>query len=134
MSSGASWDPTSTGSGESVTAAPHLSTSIGAGCTWPPRRLGVDVAFHGTVAQTLPFPDASFDVVFANPGGRLLVVELARSTRKATGIFGHFDRGHRAVTLSELLEVLDGACLVVRDSGSMGTHDFHFILANAPVS
>lgn len=120
-------------------------------------RAGVDVAFQGAVAQTLPFPDASFDVVFATlmlhhvgrngrrrvalemrrvakPGGRVLVVEFARSTRKTTGIFGHFHRGHGAVALSELLELLDGAGLGVRDSGAVGADDLHFILAEAPLT
>ena len=121
------------------------------------RRAGVDVAFEGAVAQTLPFPDASFDVVLATlmlhhvgrngrrriavemhrvakPGGRVLVVEFARSTRKSTGILGHLHRGHGAVGLDELLELLAGAGLAVRDSGTVGAHGLHFIRAEVPPS
>ncbi len=117
----------------------------------------MEVAFQGAIAQTLPLPDASFDVVLATltlhhvgrnrrrrialemrrvatPGGSVLVVEFARSTRKATGIFGQFHRGHGAVALSELLELFGDAGLVVRESGTMGAHDLHFILAEAPPS
>ena len=108
-----------------------------------------DLAFDVALAQSLPFPDARFDVVLSTVmlhhlrraareeavhearrvlkvGGRLLAVDFVTSSGK--GLLGHFHR-HGRVDPRDLLALVTGAGLDVIDSGPVGMWDLQFVLA-----
>jgi ubiquinone/menaquinone biosynthesis C-methylase UbiE len=116
------------------------------------RNAGVAVAFQEAFAQSLPFPDAQFNVVLTTvmlhhlpqnarqefaaeirrvlkPGGRVLAIDFGR-TRKS--ILDHFHRRHGHVELKDIIGLLKEADLNVIESGSVGMRDLHFALATAP--
>ena len=113
------------------------------------KRAGLDVAFEIAAAQSLPFPDARFDVVLSTvmlhhlrrvareeavgearrvlkPGGRLLAVDFVKSSGK--GLLAHFHR-HGRVDPRDLIALVTGAGLNVIDSGPVGRWDLQFVLA-----
>jgi ubiquinone/menaquinone biosynthesis C-methylase UbiE len=109
-----------------------------------------DAVFEVALAQSLPFPDAQFDVVLSTvmlhhlprsarpeavrearrvlkPGGRLLAVDFGGGTRK--GLLGHI-HGHGGVGARNLVALATEAGLSVIDSGAAGTWDLQFALAS----
>jgi ubiquinone/menaquinone biosynthesis C-methylase UbiE len=114
----------------------------------------VDVAFTAA-AQALPFPDARFDVVLTTimlhhlprtgrgqcaseirrvlkPGGRVLAVDFASSTREKRGFFMHLRlHSHGRVTLEEIIDLLSAAGLTVIETGAVGFRDTRFALTIA---
>lgn len=116
------------------------------------RRAGVEVDFRQAPAQALPFPDAQFDVALSTlmlhhlprsaraqlasevrrvlrPGGRFLVVDFSKSTRRFR--WG-LHRGHGKSDPEEISTFLTGAGLRVIASGPVGTKSLHFVLAASP--
>ena len=109
------------------------------------------ITFETAFAQSLPYPDARFDVVLSTvmlhhlpgksrlegvremrrvlePGGRLLAVDLVRSSVKRRGLVAHLHR-HGRVEPRALIELVSGAGLSIVDSGAVGTWDLQFVLA-----
>ena len=118
------------------------------------RKAGLDVEFANAPAQELPFEDGVFDVVVgtlmfhhlprpsreqcaremrrvAKRGGRVLVVDFARSPGKPRGILDHLHR-HGGVAREEIAAHLEGAGLHVVRSGELGTMGLGFVLASVP--
>jgi ubiquinone/menaquinone biosynthesis C-methylase UbiE len=117
-------------------------------------KAGAEVAFRTAIAEELPFPDASVDVVLSTlmmhhlprparmrcvremrrvlrPGGRVLAVDFAPPAGRRAGILGRFHRhGHTA--LREIVELLTNAGLRVVEFGSVGLGDLQFALAAPP--
>jgi ubiquinone/menaquinone biosynthesis C-methylase UbiE len=116
------------------------------------RKAGVDVTFESALAQSMPFPDARFDVVLSTvmlhhlprkirqqsvremrrvlkPGGRLLVVEFGGVVRHK-GPIAHLHR-HGAIKPRELAELVSEAGLAVVERGSLGIWDLQFVLGEA---
>jgi ubiquinone/menaquinone biosynthesis C-methylase UbiE len=111
----------------------------------------VDVTFETAVAESLPFPDARFDVVLSTvmlhhlprtareqgvremgrvlrPSGRLLVVDFAGASTKGKGPLLHFHR-HGHVQPRALVDLVSGAGLNVVESGAVGMWALHYVLA-----
>ncbi len=118
------------------------------------KKAGVEVIFERALAESLPFPDARFDVVLSTvmlhhlprkareqgvremrrvlkPGGRLLAVDFAGASGNGKGPLAHFHR-HGHVDPRELVDLVSGAGLRVVESGALGTWDLRFALAAAP--
>lgn len=114
---------------------------------------GADVVFRTAVAESLPFPDAQFDVVLGTlmlhhlpravreqcaremrrvlrPGGRVLAVDFSAPSRQRRGVLHRMHR-HGHVALEEVVRLLDGAGLAVEVTGAVGVSDLHFALATA---
>lgn len=112
------------------------------------RRSGMDVVFEMAKAQSLPFPDARFDLVLSTvmlhhlpragrsqavrdarrvlkPGGRLLAVDFVR--RSGKGLLAHFHR-HGRVDPRDLIALVTEAGLKVVESGPVGRWDLQFVL------
>jgi ubiquinone/menaquinone biosynthesis C-methylase UbiE len=114
----------------------------------------VEVVFETAVAESLPFPQATFDAVLSTamlhhlpdqearrqciheirrvlrPGGRLLAVDfggLADEKRSLVArlLHTHFD-------LREVASLLSEVGLITFESGSVGVRSLRFILAAAP--
>jgi ubiquinone/menaquinone biosynthesis C-methylase UbiE len=117
------------------------------------RKANVDVAFGTGLAESLPFPDGSFDVVLSTvmlhhlprdsrplslaemrrvlkPGGRLLLVDFA-GARNGKGPLAHFHR-HGHVDPRVLVELVNGAGLRIIETGAMGMWSLSFVLGEAP--
>lgn len=115
------------------------------------RRAGADVAFRLAVVESLPFPDASFDVVLSTlmmhhlpratrenaareirrvlkPNGRVLVVDFGTLASGKRGLLAHFHR-HGGLPVDKIVELLEGAELKVTDRGEVGIRDLQFALA-----
>lgn len=115
-------------------------------------RAGMDVAFEVAQAQSLPFPDAQFDVVLSTvmlhhlrktarvqavgearrvlkPGSRLFAVDFVRSSGK--GLLAHFHR-HGRMDARDLIALAAEAGLSVIESGPVGRWDLQFVLARRP--
>lgn len=113
------------------------------------KRSGMDVDFEIAQAQSLPFPDARFDVVLSTvmlhhlprtaraqavrearrvlrPGGRLLAADFVRSSGK--GLLAHFHR-HGRVDPRDLIALVTDAGLTVVESGPVGRWDLQFVLS-----
>lgn len=109
-----------------------------------------DVSFETALAESLPFPDAQFDVVLSTvmlhhlrrvvreqsvremhrvlkPGGRLLIVDFGRIPSKRRGLMAHFHR-HGRVDLSDLVGLSTAAGLEVVESGEVGFGTLLFVL------
>ena len=117
-------------------------------------KAGATVVFETGVAETLPFPEARFDVVLSTlmlhhlprparqqclrearrvsrPGGRLLVVDFESSSRQERGLLGRMHR-HGGVSLDEIVQlVVDAGFRVVR-KGPVGLRNLQFVLAASP--
>ena len=117
-------------------------------------KAGASVVFQTAVVESLPFPDARFDVVLSTlmlhhlprparqqcvreirrvlrPGGRLLAVDFATSAGERRGLLRNMHR-HGHVALRDILELLSEAGLRVVESGPVGVGDLQFALATAP--
>ena len=113
-------------------------------------RAGVEVSFTTALAESLPFPDARFDVVLSTlmfhhlprtvrhecareirrvlkPSGRVLVVDFAVPQEKK-GLLAHFHR-HGHVDPAETRSVLETSGLQSVDSGAVGLSSLHYVLA-----
>lgn len=113
-----------------------------------------EVVFENGLAESLPFPDARFDVVLSTvmlhhlprkarhqgvremqrvlkPGGRLLAVDFGGASRNGKGPLAHFHR-HGHVNPRELVELVRGTGLRAVESGPLGIWDLQFVLAEAP--
>ena len=119
------------------------------------RNAGVEVAFQKAFAQSLPLPDAQFDVVLTTvmlhhlpqiarqefaaeirrvlkPGGRVLAIDFGRTARKHKSFLDHFHRRHGHVELKDIIGLLKETGLKVVESGPVGMRDLQFALATAP--
>jgi ubiquinone/menaquinone biosynthesis C-methylase UbiE len=118
------------------------------------KKAGAAVIFENGLAESLPFPDARFDVVLSTvmlhhlprkarqqsvremrrvlkPGGRLLAVDFGGAARNGRGPLAHFHRrGH--VEPRELVDLVSDTGLHVVESGALGIWDLQFVLAEAP--
>jgi ubiquinone/menaquinone biosynthesis C-methylase UbiE len=115
------------------------------------RRAKVAASFEVAFAQSLPFPDAQFDVVLSTvmlhhlpratrepalreahrvlrPGGRLLAVDFGADASAKKGLIGHIHR-HGGLSAQDLAELVSGAGFAVTESGPTGTWDLQFVLA-----
>jgi ubiquinone/menaquinone biosynthesis C-methylase UbiE len=119
------------------------------------RKAGVDVGFKKAFAQSLPFPDAQFDVVLTTimlhhlpkkgrgelaceirrvlkPGGRVLAIDFGQTARDRKSFLDHFHRRHGHVEFSEIIALLNDAGLNIAESGAVGMRDLEFVLATLP--
>src|SRR5215203_1722893 len=103
---------------------------------------GAEVVFHVAVVESLPFPDAYFDVVLSTlmlhhlprtvreqcvhemrrvlkPTGRVLAVDFSTPLRHRRGLLHRMHR-HGHVALEEIVALLNGAGLAVEESGAVG--------------
>lgn len=118
------------------------------------RRAAVDVDFQIARAESLPFPDASFDVVLSTlmmhhlpravrelfaaeilrvlrPGGRVLVVDFEKPSHKRGGLISRLHRyGH--VPLRDIVDLLGRTGLPVAEMGAVGVSDLRYALATKP--
>ena len=118
-------------------------------------RAGVEVRFENAAAQALPFADSSFDLALGTmmlhhlgraarrelaaelhrvikPGGRVLLVDFARSEGKRRAFAAHFRHRHGHVELPEIIGLLEGAGFQATESGPVGIKNLHFALATLP--
>jgi ubiquinone/menaquinone biosynthesis C-methylase UbiE len=135
-----------TGSVHGLDASPEMI----ARAQYKARKAGLDVTFANGVAESLPFPDARFDVVLntvmlhhlgakarpiamaemrrvLRPGGRLLTVDFAGS-RNGHGPLMHFHR-HGHVDPQALVDLVSGAGLRVTEHGPLGMWKLSYVLA-----
>ena len=117
-------------------------------------KAGIDVCFKNAVAETLPFPEAQFDVVLSTlmlhhlprkvrqqcareirrvlkPQGRVLVVDFAQAQSKS-GLLAHFHR-HGYVNPREILGLLEETGFRCVESGPVGISSLHFVRAISAV-
>ena len=117
-------------------------------------KAGVEVIFKDGLAESLPFPDARFDVVLSSvmlhhlprtarqqalremrrvltPGGRLLAVDFGGGSGNRRGLLAHFHR-HGRIDARDLVASVSDAGLNVVESGAVGTRALQFVLAAAP--
>ena len=138
-----------TGEVHGVDASPEMIARANA----KPRRAGLAARFEIALAESLPFPDARFDVVLSTvmlhhlpravreqsvremarvlrPGGRVLVVDFAGASRSGKGPRLHFHRaGH--VQPQALIDLVSGAGLRVAESGPVGMWKLYYVLGMA---
>lgn len=116
-------------------------------------KAGVDVRFTIGGAETLPFPDATFDAVLntmvlhhlphetrqhcaremrrvVKPGGRVLAVDFGGTPGERKGLIQHFHR-HAGVGLHDIIDLLTAAGLRIVESGAVGVRGLNFVLAAA---
>jgi ubiquinone/menaquinone biosynthesis C-methylase UbiE len=121
------------------------------------RKAGVKVVFKNAFAQSLPFPDAQFDVVLTTvmlhhlsqtarqelaveilrvltPGGRVLAIDFGGSPQKRKSLLDHFHHRHGHVELKDIIAVLDQVGFKIVESGAVGMRDLQFVLATAAYS
>ena len=116
-------------------------------------KAGVDVRFETAIVEMLPFPDASFDVVFntlmlhhlprpvreqcaremrrvVKPNGRIVAVDFATPAGERKGLLARMHR-HGGMPPSDIVALLSGAGLQVKETGAVGVADLQFVLATA---
>lgn len=119
------------------------------------RKAGVEIAFKNGFAQSLPFPDAQFDVVLTTlmlhhlhrkareelavemrrvlkPGGRVLAVDFGGTEQEKKGFLDHFHHRHGHVSPVDIIDVLSKAGLEIVENGAVGIKDLQFVFASAP--
>lgn len=119
------------------------------------RKAGAQVVFRSGLAESLPFPDAQFNVVLSTvmlhhlpqkarqqcvneirrvlkPDGRVLVVDFEGFSEQKRTILSHFHRPHGHVRGEDIVALLGGAGLKTIERGPVGIRDLHFVLATAP--
>ena len=115
---------------------------------------GVEVQFQTAIVEALPFPDASFDVVFNTlmlhhlprtvreqcaremrrvlvPGGRIVAVDFAVTAGERKGLLARLHR-HGHIAPSDMVDLLNGAGLRVEKMGTVGVSDLQFVIAVEP--
>jgi ubiquinone/menaquinone biosynthesis C-methylase UbiE len=119
------------------------------------RKGHVDVGFKIAFAQSLPFPDAQFDVVLTTmmlhhlpkkgrgelageirrvlkPSGRVLAIDFGATARDRKSFLDHFHRRHGHVEFKEIIALFNDAGLEIAESGAVGMRDLEFVLATLP--
>lgn len=114
-------------------------------------KAGATVVFEQGLAESLPFPDARFDVVLSTVmlhhlprkvrpdalremrrvlqrGGRLLAVDFAGASRVGHNPITHLHR-HGGIAPADLVELITGGGLRVAESGPLGFWNLQFVLA-----
>ncbi|HJZ73711.1 MAG TPA: methyltransferase domain-containing protein [Vicinamibacterales bacterium] len=114
-------------------------------------KAAVDTRFQVAVAESLPFPDATFDVVFSTlmlhhlprttrqqcaaeikrvlkSDGRVLAVDFGRPNRR--GFLARFHR-HGYVDVEDIVRLLEEAGLRPIRQGAVGMNNLNFVLAKA---
>ena len=143
-----SWRRVQTGG--SVTAV-DISESMLSAARRKAARAGCDIAFHAADAASLPFPDASFDVVTMTTvlhmipedrrqpslgeaarvlrrGGRLLLIDYAGAIEGRRHLMAKHGR-HGQFDLDAVQPMLAAAGLEPAGSGSLGWLSLHFLRA-----
>jgi ubiquinone/menaquinone biosynthesis C-methylase UbiE len=115
-------------------------------------KAGARATFQVAVAESLPFPDRRFDVVFSTlmlhhlprktrqqcaqevkrvlkAGGRVVAVDFGRAKRR--GILAHFHR-HGHVDVEEIVKLFVDAGLTPTRTGPVSMNDLNFVVAEAP--
>lgn len=138
----------STGAVHGIDASPEMI----ARASKKARRAGLDIAFKNAFAQSLPFPDAQFDVVLTTlmlhhlpnrarqelavemrrvlkPDGRMLAVDFGGMAREKKSVLDHFHRRHGHVNFSDIIAILQEAGLEIVENGVVGIKDLQFVLA-----
>jgi len=123
------------------------------------RKAAADVVFENAFVESLPFPDATFDVVLSTtmlhhlpekarrqclrevcrvlkPAGRLLAVDFGGPVSERRSWVAKLHR-HGRIDLSRLTPLVSEAGLKIVESGPIAQRfglmsDLHFILAEAP--
>lgn len=116
------------------------------------RKAGVEVFVRNALAESLPFPDAHFDVVLSSvmlhhlpqkarlqcvkeirrvlkPSGRVLAVDFEGFTDQKRSFLSHFHRPHGHVRVSDIVALLGEAGLKTVENGPVGIRDLQFVLA-----
>jgi ubiquinone/menaquinone biosynthesis C-methylase UbiE len=119
------------------------------------RKASAQVLFRSGLAEALPFPDATFNVVLSTvmlhhlpqkarlqcateirrvlkPDGRVLVVDFEGFSEQKRTILSHFHRPHGHVRAQDIVALLGGAGLKTIESGPVGIRDLQFVLATVP--
>ena len=119
------------------------------------RRAAVDVSFKNGFAQSLPFPDARFDVVVTTvmihhlpkkaraelaseirrvlkPEGRVLAIDFGGSAMTRKSLLDHIHRRHGHVDFQEITNLLTDVGLNIVESGAVGMRDLQFVIATVP--
>lgn len=119
------------------------------------RKTGAAVSFKNAFAQSLPYPDARFDLVTTTvmlhhlpkkaraelaaevrrvlkPGGRVLAIDFVREQRRPTRFIDRIHRRHGHVDFREIIALFRGAGLSVADSASLGMRGLQFVVATVP--
>jgi ubiquinone/menaquinone biosynthesis C-methylase UbiE len=114
-------------------------------------RAGGRATFQVAVAESLPFPDRQFDVVFSTlmlhhlprktraqcaseikrvlkGGGRVIAVDFGRAKR--LGILAHFHR-HGYVDVEDITKLFVDAGLTPTRTGPLGMNELNFVVAKA---
>jgi ubiquinone/menaquinone biosynthesis C-methylase UbiE len=117
------------------------------------KKAGVEVILQTGLAESLPFPDARFDVVLSTvmlhhlprkarqqglremrrvlkPGGRVLAVDFGGGSGNRRGLLAHFHR-HGHIDARDLIASVTDAGLHVVESGAVGVKDLQFLVAEA---
>ena len=118
------------------------------------RKAGLSIDFQHALAEAMPFPDETFDVVLSTvmlhhlplktrqacaremrrvlkPGGRVLAVDFG-TPQQQKGLLDHFFRGHGHTDLSDIENLLVQAGLSVVESGAVGMRNLVFVRAARP--
>jgi len=118
------------------------------------RRANANVAFAEGVVETLPYPDAHFDVVLSTlmlhhlprsarrdlarevrrvlkAGGRVLVVDFGSAPENRKSLLDRIHR-HGHVDLRDIIDVLTDAGMHVIESGAVRVRNLSYALATAP--
>lgn len=116
------------------------------------KKAGVQVVFQKELAQSLPFPDAQFDVVLSTlmlhhlptkvrqrcaheikrvlkPSGRVLAVDFGEPSGEKSSLLSHFHERHGHVNIRDIIAVLSEADLKIIESGAVEIRDLQFVLA-----
>jgi ubiquinone/menaquinone biosynthesis C-methylase UbiE len=117
------------------------------------RKAKAEVQFAQATAQTLPYADASIDVVLSTlmlhhlpkkarpeiareirrvlkPGGRFLAVDFAKPAAGQRNLMDHFHR-HGFIKLDDFIPQLEEAGLSVVRSAEVGERNLHYVVAMA---